>query len=520
MTLDTKIGQMLLAGFPSKTYDEHLRTTIEEKKIGNILLFARNIGTKEEIIALTKDIQENMLKNIGVPGFIAVDQEGGTVTRIHGGATFFPGNMALAAANVEEGSLSQGEIVGEELKNLGVNLVLAPVLDVNNNPQNPLIGVRSYGDNPELVSHLGIQLIKGFQSSGVVATAKHFPGHGDTNVDSHLALPIVYHDLERLMKLELIPFKAAIEAGVGAIMTSHILFPALEKEKLPATLSYKIITELLRQKLGFKGLVITDCMEMKAIAENYGGEKASVLAIKAGADIICISHSLNTQLDCHGAIKQAVINGEISESRINESVKRILLAKNTCSLFTNSFPEENKVKNFNNSKANRVVARRISERSIVVTKDDKKLIPICGKGIFISTEAVVLTGVEYDLKKEVTFCKALKDKFGGEAFTIPLNPDNELIKNITKAAINADRVIIGIYNAGMNRGQIDLVNSIKAVNENIIVVALRSPYELTLFNEISTLLCTFEYNLLAVTSTLKILSGEIMPHGKLPINIL
>lgn len=520
MTLDMKIGQMIMAGFESKVYDVHLRTLIEENNIGNVLLFSRNIGDTAQMVSLVSNIQENMMDNIGIPAFIAVDQEGGTVTRIHEGVTVFPGNMALSASCIKEVTLKQGKIVGEELRNLGINLVLAPVLDVNNNPSNPVIGVRSYGDNPEQVSILGTALIKGIQSKGVIATAKHFPGHGDTEIDSHVDLPVVDHDMERLMNVELFPFIKAINEDVGIVMSAHILFPAIEKEKLPGTLSYRVLTELLRENLGFKGIIITDCMEMKAISETYGTENASVMAIKAGADIICISHSLELQIDSHKAIKEAVLRGELSESRIDESVKRILDKKTKYNLFKKPYPDEDKIKNFNGCTQNKNFAQNISEKSIVVLQDNKKLIPVNGKVISISTNAVVLTGAENEFKKGITFCEAVKDMFGGESFTISLDPDKKTIEGIVNACKDADRVVIGTYNAFANSGQTQLVNAIENINKNIIVIALRSPYDLSLFKEVSTLMCTFEYNSLSVSSVLKILSGKIKASGKIPVDIL
>lgn len=520
MTLDIKIGQMIMAGFPSKMYDEHLKSLIEEKKIGNIILFSRNLGSTDEIIALTRSVQRNMMDNIGIPAFLSVDQEGGTVTRIHEGVTFFPGNMAFTASGLKEATISQGEIVGKELRNLGINLVLAPVLDVNNNPDNPVIGVRSYGDNPEVVSRLGTNFIKGLHTGGVAATAKHFPGHGDTSIDSHLDLPIVKHDMKRLMKIELPPFIKAINEGVDMIMSCHILFPEIEEKNLPATLSYKVITKLLKERLGFQGIVITDCMEMNAIASYYGTENAAVMAVKAGADIICISHSLKAQLNSHTRIKEAVLKGEISENRIDESVKKIIEAKNRYSLFTDPYPDEHKVKIFNNSKENNDYARMVSEKSIVALRDDRKLIPISGKVISISTDATTLTGAENEIKRMVTFSEALRNKFGGKAFTIPLDPDKEIIKGIVNACRDVDRVIIGVYNSLKNQGQIELVKAIENINKNIILVALRSPNDISSFKEISTIICTFEYDTLSVNSAIKILAGEVMSYGKLPINTL
>lgn len=519
MTLEMKIGQMIMAGFPSKYYDTHLKEIIEEYKIGNIILFASNIGCKDEIAKLTGDIQESMLKNIGVPAFISIDQEGGMVTRIYDGGTIFPGNMAFAAADIENGTLIQGRIVGEELRAFGINLNLAPVVDVNINPKNPVIGVRSYGDDPKKVGMLGVGLIKGLQESGVVATAKHFPGHGDTELDSHLDLPMVPHNMERLMNVELYPFKRAIENGVDAIMSAHVLFPAIEEKRLPATLSYNVLTKLLREKMIFKGLIITDCMEMNAISSYYGSENAAVMAINAGADIICISHRPELQIKSVNVIKEAVLKGVIKESRIDESVERILSVKAKYGLFKNSYPDLERVNNFVGCSENKAFSKKVSERSITLVKDEYNLLPVEGSVVSISTSTFAINGADDEIKKKGILCEAIKERIGGEAFTIPSDPEMGLINGIVEKCRNADRIIIGTYNLEHNYGQVMLINEIKKVNKNIIVVSLRSPYDFSVLSDISTFICAYEYTQLSICSVVKVLTGEAEPLGRLPIVI-
>jgi beta-N-acetylhexosaminidase len=519
MTLEEKIGQMIVAGFPSKDYDEHLDELIKNK-IGNLILFLRNVGDKEELAGLNNKIQKSMLDTIGIPAFITIDQEGGMVTRIYEGATFIPGNMALSAAQDKEAFLTAGEISGEELRALGINFNLAPVLDVNNNPNNPVIGVRSYSDNSELAAEYGVNVIKGLQSKGVIATAKHFPGHGDTDTDSHLSLPIVPHSIERLMKVELYPFKKAIENGVDAIMSAHVLFSAIESEKLPGTLSPKVLTGLLRNTMSFKGLIITDCMEMKAIADYYGTTKAAVLAIKAGADLVCISHHLDLQLGSFNAIKEAVLNGEITESRIDESVKRILALKEKYDLIKRPYADLDKVKSVVGSKEHLRFAKSMSEQSITLVKDETNLLPVAAKNIMtISTEAVILTGADDSIKKKATFAEAVKSVLGGEAYTINLNPGKEEISHLVEAAKDKDLIILGSYNASLNKGQAELVNELLKVSKNIVIVALRNPYDINCFRDIPCYLCAYEYTKLSVESVIKVLSGQLRPKGKLPVKL-
>lgn len=328
MSLSEKVGQLFQIGFSGFDLDAEIEAMIKDYYIGGVIYFSRNIKNLEQTARLSNQLQSLALNSGSkLPLFISIDQEGGSVSRLKG-ATNFPSNMTLGVVNDKQLTNKIGKTVGSELKNLGININLAPVLDVNNNPNNPVIGVRSFGSDPKLVAELGKAYIEGIQSEGVIATAKHFPGHGDTETDSHLELPTINHDKERLNKIELYPFKKAIKAGVKSIMVAHIYFPAFEKEKgIPATLSKSVLTDLLRKKMNFKGLIITDCMEMKAIADNFGTAEGAVRAIKAGSDIVLVSHTYAEQKKAVKAVIEAIEKGRISENRIDESVKRIIKTK-------------------------------------------------------------------------------------------------------------------------------------------------------------------------------------------------
>ncbi|MEK5026336.1 beta-N-acetylhexosaminidase [Paenibacillus sp. FSL M7-1046] len=328
MSLSDKIGQMLMCGFEGTVVpDDGIRELIAKGGIGGVIYFARNVETPEQVAGMTAELQQAAAEGGKAPLWISIDQEGGMVARITEGVALMPGGMAIAAAGSVEDAYQAALISGRELSAMGINLNYAPVLDVNNNARNPVIGVRSFGESPEKVADYGAATIRGFQDAGVAATAKHFPGHGDTDVDSHLDLPTVRHDRARMDSVELVPFRRAIAEGVDAMMSAHIYFPALEQEKLPVTLSKAVLTGLLREELGFGGIIMTDCMEMNAIAEHYGTVEASVLAIAAGADIVLISHRADRQLAAIEAILHAVAEGRISEARIDDSVRRLLALK-------------------------------------------------------------------------------------------------------------------------------------------------------------------------------------------------
>lgn len=334
MTLHQKIGQMLLFGWSgdtpdqSRTVNAHAAALVDEFAVGGVVLMGRNVGPPAQTRDTIAELQARA-KEPGLPPlFVAVDQEGGRVQRL--GPPHYPAHPAArTVGDTGDPEQARGEArrIGEELRALGFNWDFAPVLDVNNNPKNPVIGDRAYGSDPALVAAMGAQAVRGFQEdAGILACGKHFPGHGDTDTDSHYALPRIGHGRARLDAVELVPFRAALEAGLAAVMTSHILFPALDPV-LPATLSPAILTGLLREELGFEGLIITDDLEMKGVADGWGAAEAAVLAVLAGADLLLCCHKEETQREIRQALVRAVETGRLPEARVDESVARIAAAK-------------------------------------------------------------------------------------------------------------------------------------------------------------------------------------------------
>ena len=288
MTLEEKIGQLIIAYFNGPECGADLAEELRELHLGGVILFntAGNIENPAQVAALTADLQNTALESGGIPLFIAADQEGGIVARFREGVTVFPGNMALGAAGSEDLARLNASVLARELRIMGINLNFAPVVDVNNNPDNPVIGVRSFGSDPAAVARLGAAMVDPYREAGVLATAKHFPGHGDTAVDSHYGLPYIDHDRARLSSVELPPFQAMVDAGVPAVMVAHILMPGLTgSAELPTSLSPQAISHL-RDEMGFEGLIMSDSMSMGAITENWGLEEACVKAFQAGIDMI------------------------------------------------------------------------------------------------------------------------------------------------------------------------------------------------------------------------------------------
>lgn len=288
MSAEELVGQTIHIAIPSKTVDDIAMEEIKNTKPGGIILFGKNLGKREEIINLTSNLQKAATEEKLQPFLISTDQEGGRVFRVQDGVTGYPGAMAVGQTGNEEWGKTVGFVTSYELRKLGINFLFAPVLDINNNPFNPVINTRSFGSDISRVSRVGVAYENGARLGGALPVIKHFPGHGDTNVDSHLGLPIINKTLSELEALELIPFKKAIESGAQAVMTAHIVYPLID-EKYPATLSKKILTGILRQKLRFDGIIITDAMEMHAISKNYEKERPGVLALQAGANIVLLT---------------------------------------------------------------------------------------------------------------------------------------------------------------------------------------------------------------------------------------
>jgi len=329
MTLEEKIGQMIVAGISGTGISTDTEKLLSLYHVGGIIFYKENLETPSQITQLINQLKDKNHPNL--PLLLSIDQEGGSVTRLPGGLVNFPTNEEIGKLNNPEFSYQIGSLLGYELKEFGFNLNFAPVLDINSNPNNPVIGNRSFGNHPDIVSSLGIQTMKGIQSQNVIPTIKHFPGHGDTSVDSHLDLPIVDKSLSELKKLELIPFERAINQGADVVMVAHILLPQLDKTN-PASMSKAVITDLLRDELNFTGVIITDDMTMGAITGHFDIEKAAVQSVKAGSDLILVGHDFVNVEKIFSVLKTAVHKGVISEQRINESVERIIQLKKEYSI--------------------------------------------------------------------------------------------------------------------------------------------------------------------------------------------
>lgn len=514
LTLDEKIGQLFVVGFNEDYYSEKLDTLIKKYKFGNIIHFTRNIKDMESLFNLNKKIQEVMLETLQIPAFIAIDQEGGMVTRLFNGATVFPGAMSLSATNNVINAYQAGIYMAEEMSSLGVNVNFAPVLDVNTNPLNPGIGIRSYSDDPVVAGEFGSAYIKGLQTK-VFATAKHFPGKGDAAVDAHLGLPQVNHDLKRLEEVEIYPFKKAIEAGVKGVMTSHAVYEYLNKD-CPATLAKEALIHLLRDKLNFKGLVFTDGMEMQAIDDTYGAAKSAVTAILAGVDLVLYCHYENQQIEAFNYVKEAVLDGTIPLEVLDDRVKRVLKHKESLNLdFVNkdfSFYQKNLKKT-----EHLEFSKRVLDEAITLVKGS--LFKQSGKTLMIYQKLQAITLVEDDNKTN-TLEDELKSASLNFTYKISsLNPNEEEINELKVLSESYDQIILTTYNSNMYKAQVELIKTLISLNKDLHVISLRNPYDIYLVPEIENYVCLYEYTNNSLKTLKRYLTEKLKPTGKYPVKL-
>ena len=314
--LEKQAASLFTVGFYGKSVTEDLKGLIE-RGVGGVIFFARNVGTPAEVLELNRDIKRTAAR----PLLLAIDQEGGQVARLRQGFTEIPPMRAVGATGSPGLARELGKVIGRELRAVGFDMNYAPVLDIDTNPDNPIIAARSFGRTPEIVTEMGLALAAGLQEVGVAACGKHFPGHGDTSQDSHLELPTLPHAMERLERVELAPFQAAAKAGIASFMTAHVIFEAVDA-KYPATMSRAVLTGILREKLGYDGMVVTDDVEMKAIADNYGVEEAVLLGLNAGVDHFLCCHTAELAHRAIEAIVKAVESGKVSRETLATATRR------------------------------------------------------------------------------------------------------------------------------------------------------------------------------------------------------
>lgn len=543
MSDEEKVGQLVQIGINARfinqdsDFFQDLKRHVTENKLGGIIFFG---APMYETVHLANRMQENAQ----IPLLIALDAETGIGMRFQDAANF-PWNMAVAATGNPDYAYKMGVITGREAKAMGIMQVYAPVLDVNNNADNPVINVRSYGENPEDVARFGAAFIQGVQSQGVIATAKHFPGHGDTNVDSHRGLPIIDVSRDRLNKVELVPFKKAIESGVASIMVAHIGLPQIDPTEIkpiknairvdtdeevttenavvPATLSPVIQTQILRKELGFNGLIVTDAMSMSGLTMYVTQEEAGVQAFLAGADLLEKPADVDAMIK---GLRDAVKSGRISQERLNESVRKILAWKYELGLFKQKITPIDQIDKIVSGKETHALAEEIANKAVTLVKNDENLLPLDrSKRVFVLG---ISNGFDGDLTS-VSITRFLREnriKFG--SVLLQENSSPELVAKAREGANNADVVIAAMYgrvrsgaknSVGLPDAGVDILRDLLANNKKVVGVSFGNPYILGSFPTMKTYLVAYGDMSTLQRASIRSIFGMQEANGKLPISL-
>lgn len=524
MDLQQAIAQKFMLSFIGPIPSPAILRAIQERRLAGVTLFREaNIQNPEQVRNLTERLQW-LARSHGLPPLlIAIDQEGGQLMAIGEGTTPIPGNMALGATGSAELAYRAGEVIGRELAAMGINVNYAPVCDVNTNPLNPVIGIRSFGEDPQQVAELAAAMIRGIQSQGVAATAKHFPGHGDTTEDSHYTLPVVDHPLERLEAVECVPFRAAIAAGVRLIMTAHIAIPTLTgRRDLPATLSAEALRGVLRQQLGFEGVIITDALTMQAIRQAYTAVARGLDAIaasQAGADLLLFGPEPFDVEEVFQALRRAAERRLLDVEDLQRSAQRVLALR--AELAAGPPPPDFSMIG---CAAHRAVADEIARRSITLVRNRAHHLPLCLQPddaiAVVIPQPVDLTPADTSSYVRPQLAEALRAYHPRvDEILLPINPSAAEIGAVRDRLGEYTRVILGTINAFQHEGQAHLVRALLQGTAPVIWVALRLPYDLQVAPEASTFLCTYSILEPSMRALAAVLVGEAAPQGRLPVSI-
>ena len=510
-TIGEKISQLLMISADTGNIDK----TSEAVKncVGGIQLQWGSYALKD-----TRNITDNLQKlarrnKCKIPLFIAVDYEGGSVyapTTL--GLLELPTNIMMGAADDEALAASLAYLAGKELKRAGINMAFGPVLDVNTNPENPIIGIRAIGDNPALVSKIGKALINGLKASEIISVGKHFPGHGATVSDSHKTLPVLKISSQELNKTHLAPFRMAIETEIPAIMTAHILYRAMDK-KYPATLSKTLIDELLRKILNFKGMIITDSMDMKAITSKQGIPKAAVRALAAGADYILIGKGDFDKTKAE--ILKALKTGKLKEKRINDAFDRII----SCKKKYNLFKKQKNTSPFD--KAYVEVSRALSEKAVTLVRNNDDLLPLKKYQYRDKIAIILFSPHRFDISSLAFYKTLYRRGLNVKQYKFDIKPDARDLKKIKDYIEKADIIILGGFQwaAKQNKNQLKIIKSALKTGKPTILISQMSPYDISNFKNAATVIATYGITETTMSAAAKIIIGELSPEGKLPVKI-
>lgn len=497
--------RQLMHSFVGMTAPDAILAGLRNGAISSFCLFLHNnVEGPAQLRDLNASLHHAAAEGGHPPPLIGIDQEGGQLNPITGGATELPGNMALGATRSPELAAQAGYVLGRELRAMGINLNFAPSLDVNINPANPVVGTRSFGAEPQLVADMGVALLRAMQAEGVLATAKHFPGHGDTAADTHHAAPTIPHTLDRIHAVELLPFRAAVGAGVGAVMPAHIVFSALDPD-LPATVSPAILDRFLRQEMGYGGLLISDAMDMYAV-NRFGAVESVRMALNAGIDLVLLGHLRD----------QFAIRDAVQDNARPEALARIQAAREAA-------PHDLLPLDVVGCAEHQHIAQTIADRSITLIRDNGRLPlrPGADQTILVITpEPANLTPADSSFGAQIKLADAIRGRHPQtRALELPRNATESDVTTLVQQASGADFVIVGTLVADSDPRQAALVRALHVQGKAPIVVALRTPYDMIAFPEIETYLCAYSIRDVTTEAVARVLFGEIAAQGVLPCPI-
>lgn len=538
MSLEEKVGQLFVSrvyGHSATAPDQAdidanlaelgVRTAAElisTYHLGGVIYFAWAHNTRDphQIAALSRGIQRaGLAGRTPLPLLIATDQEHGAVARVGRPATLLPGAMALGASRSLPGAREAARIAGAELAAMGINQNYAPDADVNVNPANPVIGVRSFGADPRAVAAMVAAQVAGYQSAGIATAAKHFPGHGDTTDDSHYALPTIHHTREQWSELDAPPFRAAISAGVTSIMTAHIVVPALDPSEDPATLSRPIVTGVLREQLGYQGVVVTDALGMAGVRQKYGDDRVPVLALKAGVDQLLNPPDLRLAWN---AVLTAVREGELTVGRIEESVLRILGLKERLGLLRDPFPDTRAVDRTVGTRAHLAAADRIADTTTTLLANERGLLPLSRRRernlLVVGADPASPSGTT---GPPVTVLATALTELGFRATALSTGtaPNAARIAEAVAAARGADAVVVATYNVSAGSAQRTLVSALAATGVPVVAVATRNPYDIAHLSGVGAALATYSWTDVELRAAARVIAGRVRPRGLLPVPV-
>lgn len=534
MTLEEKVGQLFIQnvyGKDATTPDARNlplygvaspAEVVQKYHLGGVIYFAwtDSVQNPPQIAGLSNGLQKAALtqpSKVRIPLQVATDQEQGVVTRIGPPATQFPGSMALGASRSAEDARTAAAITGEELKAMGVNTNFAPDSDVNVNPLNPVIGTRSFSSDPTLAATMVGAQVQGYQDdAGISSSAKHFPGHGDTATDSHVAFPVITHTRQEWEEVDAPPFKSAIARGIDMIMTAHLSFPALDGSGDPATLSKPILTGLLREELGYQGVVVTDSLAMEGVRELYGDAEVAVRALDAGVDQLLMTPAMD---EAYAAVLDAVRSGRISRAELDAKVRRVLELKYERGIVAHPYVDASRLDSVVGTPEHLATADAITDRTTTLVKNDTRTLPMAVQG-----KKVLVTG--YGVATTQTLAKGLAAK--GAVTTVQqtgTSPTDAQVASAVAAADGKDAVVVTTMKAwdttvtDPRRGQQKLVKALLATGKPVVVVATRDPYDVAYLTEAPTYLATYSYSPVAIEAAARVITGGVSPTGKLPVDV-